>query len=86
VAQSVKNIPAPLLPREAQVVPALAQGQPVQAVAKLLGISANTVWSLLYQAVRKLGISSRAELTCAAIRLGYIPCPCSKRTVKSEVG
>jgi DNA-binding CsgD family transcriptional regulator len=90
--QSVKNlhvispraVDGPLSPREVQVVAWLAQGKQVQDAAKILGISTNTAWAHLYKAVRKLGVSNRAELTIEAIRLGYVPCPCPEHG-KAEV-
>ena len=79
------HITRPLSPREVQVVACLAQGNQIQAVGNLLGISPKTASTHLYRAVRKLGIHNRADLTCAAIRLGYILCPCPAHAVKSEV-
>lgn len=75
----------PLSPREVEVVRGLAQGEQVQAVAKRLNISTNTASAHLYKAVRKLGVSGRAELTIAAIRIGIVPCPCPKHIKSAGV-
>ena len=79
------HIISPLSPRETQVVRGLAQCKQVEAVAKRLNISPNTASAHLYKAVRKLGVSGRAELTLAAIRLGIVKCPCTKHVVEPEV-
>jgi LuxR family quorum sensing-dependent transcriptional regulator len=66
----------PLSPREVEIVTWLAQGKQVQDVATILSISAHTSATHLANAMRKLGICNRAELTYEAIRLGIVPCPC----------
>lgn len=66
----------PLSPREIEVVTWLAQGKQVQDAATILGISFHTATTHLTNAMRKLGICNRAELTYEAIRRGYVPCPC----------
>lgn len=48
--------------REAEVLPLLAQGQPVASMARILGISENTVKSHVRAIYRKAGVSSRSQL------------------------
>jgi DNA-binding CsgD family transcriptional regulator len=54
---------ASLAPRELQVARALAEGLSRPQIAKLLGLSPNTVATISARIHRKLGVRSRAELT-----------------------
>jgi DNA-binding CsgD family transcriptional regulator len=58
---------ASLAPRELQVARALADGLSRPQIAKLLGLSPNTVVTLSARVHRKLGVRSRAQLTRAML-------------------
>jgi DNA-binding NarL/FixJ family response regulator len=59
-----------LTPREHDVVVLLSQGYTVEQAAGSLGISTETVRGYIKSIYQKLGISNRAELALAAVRLG----------------
>jgi len=61
-----------LTEREAQVLEIIARGASKQDVANSLKISPNTVGTHIKAIYRKLGISSRAEASLAARRLGLL--------------
>jgi DNA-binding NarL/FixJ family response regulator len=56
--------------REHDVVVLLSQGYTVEQAATSLGISTETVRGYIKSIYQKLGISNRAELALAAVRLG----------------
>ncbi len=63
---------SPLSERENEVLRLIAKGFSRTEVANLLGISSNTVAGHIKVVYRKLNISSRAEATQEAIRLGLM--------------
>lgn len=72
-----KTTPAYLLlrlsPREVEVFRCLAEGHSVQEIARLLGISPNTVETHRRSILRKLNLPSMAHLVRAAVFLGLVP-------------
>jgi DNA-binding CsgD family transcriptional regulator len=63
----------PLTRREAEVVCRVAAGLANKEIAFELGISLNTVGSVLLAAKQKLGVSSRVKVVEMARRLGHAP-------------
>ncbi len=61
-----------LTPREAEVLGLIARGLRVADVALALDLAASTVASHIKAIYRKLNISSRAEATYQAARMGLI--------------
>ncbi len=61
-----------MTPREAEVLQLIAKGFTLSKVADMLGISRHTVAGHVKNIYRKLEISSRAEATQQAMRLGII--------------
>lgn len=61
-----------LTPREAEVLRLISKGYRLSRVGETLGISYNTAASHVKSIYRKLRISSRAECTAEAIRLGLL--------------
>ena len=64
--------PVNLTPREREVLSLIAKGCSIKHVGELLGITPNTVASYLKVVYQKLHVSSRAEATLEAARLGLI--------------
>ncbi len=58
--------------RELQVVELIAQGKSNSAISRILGISANTVDTLVRRCFKKLGVSTRVEAALAAVGRGLI--------------
>lgn len=58
--------------RELQVVELIAQGKSNTAIGQILGISANTVDTLVRRCFNKLGVSTRVEAALAAVGRGLI--------------
>ena len=63
---------ASLSEREQEVLTLLAKGYSVKAAAELLQISPHTVAGYAKTVYRKLNVSTRAEATMAANRLGFV--------------
>lgn len=61
-----------LAPREIDVLRIVAKGYTLAEVADSLGISRHTASGYLKDVYRKLGVSSRAEATLAATRMGLV--------------
>lgn len=61
-----------LTARETEILTHIAGGATAQEVAEQLGISRNTVLSHIKHVYDKLGVSTRAEATIIAARLGLI--------------
>lgn len=61
-----------LSPREREALTLIAKGCKLATVAELLGVTHNTAAGFLKSVYRKLNISSRAEATLAAARLGLV--------------
>jgi DNA-binding NarL/FixJ family response regulator len=61
-----------LSPREREVLAIIAKGVRLPEAAKMLGISHHTVAGYVKDIYRKLNISSRAEATLEATRLGLV--------------
>ncbi|MCB1693128.1 MAG: response regulator transcription factor [Pseudomonadales bacterium] len=61
-----------LAPREQEVLGLIAKGLSVTESAKLLGLTNNTVKGYVKSVYTKLGVTSRAEATAEAIRLGLV--------------
>lgn len=61
-----------LTPREREVLHLIAEGMTNVQVARELGVSANTVKTLLSRASSKLGTSRRAQTVAQAQRLGLV--------------
>lgn len=61
-----------LTPREQEVLELIAKGYTLVNVAEALGISRHTVASFVKNIYRKLEVSSRAEATREAIRMGLV--------------
>lgn len=69
----VPELSAPLLTeRETEVLRLIAKGLTTAEVARLLGISANTVPSYVKEIYRKLNVSSRAEAALTARNMGLV--------------
>ncbi len=64
--------PAPLTPREREVLALLAQGLPNKAIAPRLGISEHTVKTHIAAIYDKLHARNRAEAVVAAARQGLV--------------
>jgi DNA-binding NarL/FixJ family response regulator len=62
------GMPAPLSPRELEVVTLLAEGLADKQIAAQLGVSETTVKSHLRQAYEKLGAADRAQAVAIALR------------------
>jgi DNA-binding CsgD family transcriptional regulator len=58
--------------KERLVLRHLTGGHTLEEVARVLGVSRNTVHYHVKNIYRKLGVSSRAEATMAAARLGVV--------------
>jgi DNA-binding NarL/FixJ family response regulator len=61
--------------RQTQILRLVAEGNSLKAMARTLGISRRTVESHKYELMRKLGVSSTAELVVIAIRMGIVRSP-----------
>ena len=61
-----------LAPREEDVLRSIAKGFSVGETASILGLTTNTVKGYVKVVYTKLGVSSRAEATVEAIRLGLV--------------
>lgn len=65
--------PVPALsPREVEALRLIAKGYRTAEAAELMGITAHTLAGYIKSVYRKLGISSRAEATLEASRLGLV--------------
>ena len=64
--------PAPLSPRELEVLECVAAGLPNKVIARRLSLSPNTVKFHLQAAFDKLDVNSRAEAVAMAIRRGEL--------------
>jgi len=64
--------PAPLSPRELEILQRVAAGLPNKVIARQLSLSPNTVKFHLQEAFDKLGVNSRAEAVATAIRRGEL--------------
>jgi PAS domain S-box-containing protein len=64
-----------LTPREREVLLHLAEGKSTVAIAKDLGISPNTARNHIQNLMDKLGVQSRVEAVCLAIRHRLFPWP-----------
>lgn len=64
--------PTPLSPREAEALTLLAKGYSIKELARLLAISEHTAAGYTKNIYRKLNISTRAEATMEASRLGLV--------------
>lgn len=64
--------PTPLTGRETETLTLIAKGLRLSEVADLLGVTRNTAAGYVKNIYRKLNISSRAEATLEATRLGLI--------------
>lgn len=58
--------------REAEVLTFLAKGLTRVEIAELLSLSPNTIAKYIKEVYRKLGVSSRAEMTMQALGLGLV--------------
>lgn len=65
-------LPAPLTPRELEVIRLVAGGFTGAAVARRLGIQPGTVTAHLHSIYRKLGVTSRRDAIEVAARLGLL--------------
>lgn len=61
-----------LAPREEDVLKSIAKGFSVGETASILGLTTNTVKGYVKAIYTKLGVTSRAEATVEAIRLGLV--------------
>jgi DNA-binding NarL/FixJ family response regulator len=61
-----------LAPREEDVLKSIAKGFSVGETASILGLTSNTVKGYVKAIYTKLGVTSRAEATVEAIRLGLV--------------
>lgn len=61
-----------LAPREMEVLALIAKGYTIPKVAELLGIAPSTAASYVRDIYRKLDISTRAEATLEATRMGLV--------------
>lgn len=61
-----------LSPRETQILESITRGMSNQAIARALGISANTVDTLVRRSFSKLGATTRIEAALTALSLGLI--------------
>lgn len=65
--------PDPLLsPREVEVLELIARGKSNQAIARTLGVSNNTIDTLVRRAFSKLEVTNRVEAVLTAISFGLI--------------
>jgi len=64
-----------LTPREREVLKLLAEGNPVKAVAGILGLSAKTVEVHKFNLMRKLELHNKAQLVTYAIRKKIVKVP-----------
>ncbi|HEY0417056.1 MAG TPA: LuxR C-terminal-related transcriptional regulator [Gaiellaceae bacterium] len=70
---TLRATPAPLTPREQQVLALIADGLTNDKVASVLGISPETVQSHVRHAMVKLSADSRTEAVATALRRSLIP-------------
>lgn len=63
---------APLSPRETEIVELISKGMTNPAIGDALGISVNTVDTLVRRSFEKLGVTTRVEAVLAAISRGLI--------------
>lgn len=61
-----------LTDRELEVLTIIAKGMTMTETAKILGLKPNTIAGYVKEIYRKLNVSSRAEVTIAAQRMGLI--------------
>lgn len=71
-SQSQDEQSEPMTPREGEVLELIAKGFTLSKVAEALGVSRHTVAGHVKNIYRKLEVSSRAEATQQAMRLGMI--------------
>lgn len=69
---SAARSPAPLSPREREVLAAAAAGLGTKAIARELGVSPNTVKFHLQAVYAKLGAATRTEAVVTALRTGLL--------------
>jgi two-component system, NarL family, nitrate/nitrite response regulator NarL len=67
-----EDIPTDLTPRELEVLRHLAEGLSNKAIAKVLGISENTVKFHVNALLEKFGVGSRTEVVIRAIQHGLV--------------
>lgn len=65
-----------LSPRERETLVLIAKGYRLNEVAESLGVTRNTAAGYIKSVYRKLAVSSRAEATLAALRLGLVSQDC----------
>lgn len=69
---SKKIVTPKLSPRETQVLELIAQGKSNAAIGKLLGVSPNTIDTLVRRCFEKLGVTTRVEAALAGVGQGLI--------------
>jgi DNA-binding NarL/FixJ family response regulator len=68
-------LPAPLTPREREVLQLIAKGLSYQRIAETLAMSPHTVTTHIKQIYRKLAVNSRGEAVFEAMQLGLLSPP-----------
>ncbi len=75
-----------LTDREHQVLAGVARGLTNAAIARRLGLTPNTVKTYLQSAMRKLGVSNRAEAVARCFALSPLPPVADQRSEVEQLG
>lgn len=67
------DIVAPLTNRELQILTLIAEGNPNKCIAKVLGVSEQTIKNHISAILRKLNANDRAHAVMLAVRNGWVP-------------
>ena len=70
--QVSEGVFSPLTPREVEVLDCVAQGNSTKEIARILGISDQTVKNQITSILRKLAVNDRTQAVIAALRHGWI--------------
>lgn len=71
-AEEMHHSQCSLSPRETEILTFIAKGYNRKEIAKILGLSANTIARYIRDVYHRLNVSNKAEATIAACRLGLI--------------
>ena len=70
--QVSEGVFSPLTPREVEVLDCVAQGNSTKEIARILGISDQTVKNQITSILRKLAVNDRTQAVISALRHGWI--------------
>ena len=72
MARTLEGIAAPLTKRETQILTYVAEGNANKEIARILGISEQTIKNHVSAILRKLNVNDRAHAVALALRSGWI--------------